>query len=131
MTKTYKNREGNLHKFTKDDNHNILWEGDFAWCRHGGKVVDEEGVTYIEHMVDPYGGPYIGVDYDLKPFGFPNYIVDKFQMTETGYKIITKKCPMCHLAGGNHKMGCETRKVTVFWDQLEKEVHKSNSNLNN
>ena len=127
----YKNRSGNIHTFTEDDDHNILWNGDFAWCRHGGKITDENGISYSEHMVDPYGGPYIGVGYDLKPFGFPDYIVDKFQYTETGYKIITKKCPTCPLAGGKHKMGCESTKVTIFFDQIEKEAHKSNSNLNN
>lgn len=112
--KQFKNREGSIHTFVKDDDHNILWEGDFAWCRHGGKTTDENGISYSEFMVDPYGGPYIGVGYDLKPYGFPDYIVDKFQYNNNGYKIITKKCPMCNLAGNNHKISCETRKVTIL-----------------
>jgi hypothetical protein len=39
-------------------------------------------------------------------------------------------CEYCHQTDGVHKMGCETRKVTVFFDQMEKEVHQNRSNLN-
>ena len=31
----YKNRYGDLFTFTKDDDHNILWEGNFEYCRFG------------------------------------------------------------------------------------------------
>jgi len=40
------------------------------------------------------------------------------------------KCKYCNLENDNHKMGCETRKVTVFYEQMEKEVHQNRSNLN-
>jgi hypothetical protein len=29
---TYKNRYGDVFTFTKDDNHDILWEGNFEYC---------------------------------------------------------------------------------------------------
>jgi hypothetical protein len=32
---TYKNRYGDVFTFTKDDNHDILWEGNFEYCRFG------------------------------------------------------------------------------------------------
>jgi hypothetical protein len=31
----YKNRYGDVFTFTEDDNHDVLWEGDFKWCRFG------------------------------------------------------------------------------------------------
>jgi hypothetical protein len=33
--KEYKNRYGDVFTFTEDDNHNILWEGNFEFCRIG------------------------------------------------------------------------------------------------
>ena len=32
---TYKNRYGDEFTFTRDENHDILWEGDFKYCRFG------------------------------------------------------------------------------------------------
>jgi hypothetical protein len=32
---TYKNRYGDVFTFTEDDDNNILWEGDFEYCRIG------------------------------------------------------------------------------------------------
>ena len=31
----YKNRYGDKFTFTKDENHDILWEGNFEYCRYG------------------------------------------------------------------------------------------------
>ena len=31
----YKNRYGDMFTFTEDDDHNILWEGEFKYCRFG------------------------------------------------------------------------------------------------
>lgn len=31
----YKNRYGDVFTFTKDENHDILWEGNFEYCRVG------------------------------------------------------------------------------------------------
>jgi uncharacterized protein YbaA (DUF1428 family) len=33
--RTYKNRYGDEYTFTRDENHDILWEGEFKWCRFG------------------------------------------------------------------------------------------------
>jgi hypothetical protein len=35
MKNTYKNRYGDIFTFTKDDDHDILWEGKFKYCRFG------------------------------------------------------------------------------------------------
>jgi hypothetical protein len=32
---TYKNRYGDEFTFTRDENHDILWEGEFKYCRFG------------------------------------------------------------------------------------------------
>jgi hypothetical protein len=31
----YKNRYGDVFTFTEDDNHDVLWEGNFEYCRFG------------------------------------------------------------------------------------------------
>ena len=159
--KSYKNRYGDVYTFTKDENHNILWEGEFKYCRFGmpndytraytayiedRKDVDNDKVLSLEEfktdvhvyqdgahlypdyvrmvdslkneisMIDPSGGPYISRGMPLDSFGFKDYVVKDFKRIDTGYKIITEKCPHCHLAGNIHKMGCETRKVTIVLD---------------
>jgi len=35
MKNTYKNRYGDEYTFTRDENHDILWEGKFEYCRFG------------------------------------------------------------------------------------------------
>lgn len=162
MKNTYKNRYGDIFTFTRDENDDILWEGDFKYCRIGFPndytkayeaylkdnehvkslmslqqfknavhEYDDETHQYIYdkyvrmveslkdeiNMVDPSGGPYIGRGMPLDSFGFKGYVVKDFKRIDTGYKIITEKCAYCGLAGNNHKMGCETRKVTVFYEQ--------------
>lgn len=57
--------------------------------------------------IDPSGGPYISRDMPLDSFGFKGYEVKDFKRIDTGYKIITEKCPKCHLVGGTHKMDCK------------------------
>jgi hypothetical protein len=172
----YKNRYGDVFTFTKDENHDILWEGNFEYCRVGmpndytrayeaycndvespwslekfKEAVHEYdvdikeyrlGYTYLSmvdslvneiDMVDPSGGPYITRGMSLGGFGFKDHVVKDFQKIDTGYKIITERnerCAYCNLAGGAHKMDCETRKVTIFYDQMEKEIHQNRSNLN-
>ena len=158
--KSYKNRYGDVYTFTKDENHNILWEGEFKYCRFGmpndytrayaaycddfskdqltmeefKSAVHEYDDVKKEHilgdkyvrmvdslkneisMIDPSGGPYISRGMPLDSFGFKDYVVKDFKRIDTGYKIITEKCTHCHLAGNIHKMGCETRKVTIVLD---------------
>ena len=48
----YRNRYGDIHTFTPTEDGNILWEGNFEYCRF---VFDEYRIS----MVDPSGGPYI------------------------------------------------------------------------
>jgi hypothetical protein len=169
---TYKNRYGDKYTFTKDENNDVLWEGDFKHCRFGmpndytkaynayindvaNPMVfeefkeavhkyDDETLTYdypeyvkmVESltneidMIDPSGGPYISRGMYMDSFGFKNYVVKDFERIDTGYKIIVEKCAYCNQSGAIHKMGCETRKVTVFYDQMEKEAHQNRSNLN-
>ena len=155
--KEYKNRYGDIYTFTKDENNDVLWEGNFEYCSFsmpndytrayevycndvGDLLTMEEfkkavhkyddvkreyilGDKYVRLVdclwnemdsVDPSGGPYISRGMPLDSFGFKGYIVKDFKRIDTGYKIITEKCPKCHLAGGIHKMGCETRKVTIL-----------------
>ena len=64
-------------------------------------------------MVDPSGGPYLCRGMSMDSFGFKDYIIKDFEHIDTGYKIITEKCPLCHLAGEAHKMSCETRKIQI------------------
>jgi hypothetical protein len=39
-------------------------------------------------------------------------------------------CTECHKTEGVHKVSCSTHKVTIFFDQMDKEVHQNRSNLN-
>ena len=154
----YKNRYGDVFTFTKDDDYNILWEGNFEFCRigmpndyqnaHNAYLKDNEGKQslmtlaqfkdVVHHyddetlsydypkyvkmidclrdeidMVDPSGGPYLTRGMSMDSFGFEGYKIEDFQKIDTGYKIITEKCPLCHQAGGIHKMSCETQKIQI------------------
>ena len=151
----YKNRYGDMFTFTEDEHQDILWQGNFKWCRFGmpndytrayeaycndvkapmpleefKKAVhewDDETRThhYPEYvkmvdslkneidMVDPSGGPYLSRGMSLDNFGFKNYVIKDFKSIDTGYKIITEKCAYCNLAGGAHKMDCETQKIQI------------------
>ena len=175
MKNTYKNRYGDEYTFTRDENHDILWEGNFKYSRFGMPndytkayeaylkdnehvqslmplqqfkqavhEYDDETHQYVYDkynrmvdsltdevdMIDPSGGPYITRGMSLDSFGFKKYVVKDFKRIDTGYKIITEKCAYCNQAAGIHKMSCETRKVTMFYEQMEKEVHQNRSNLN-
>jgi len=153
----YKNRYGDNYTFTENDDHDILWEGIFEWCRFGmpndyteaykvycedlGNLLTMEefktavhkyddikreyilGDKYVRlveslkdeiDMIDPSGGPFISRDMLLDSFGFKGYKVKDFERIDTGYKIITEKCDKCNQAGGVHKMGCETRRITIL-----------------
>jgi hypothetical protein len=161
MEKIYKNRYGDIFTYTEDENQDILWQGNFEYCRisypndytkaydkyckdhienfYNGermslelfkKAVHEwDDETHTYHypeyvkmvdslkneidMVDPSGGPYMSRGMSLDSFGFKDYIVKDFNPIDTGYKIITEKCAYCNLAGGKHKMSCETRKIQI------------------
>ena len=76
----YKNRYGDKHIFTPDNEGNLLWEGDFGYSRYS-KNEDNE-IT----MVDPSGGPYIG-----KGDSWFGLTVEGFQPAEGGFLIKTNK----------------------------------------
>jgi hypothetical protein len=103
----YKNRYGDVFTFKKDDDHNILWEGNFEYSRWG--ITENNGID----MVDPSGGPYLSVGMSMDSLGFEGYKIEDFKKIDTGYKIITEKCPLCHQAGGAHKMSCSTQKIQI------------------
>jgi hypothetical protein len=50
---TYKNRYGDVFTFTKDDNGDILWEGDFKYCRFG--MPNDYTIAYTEYLIDGNG----------------------------------------------------------------------------
>jgi hypothetical protein len=54
--------------------------------KYGPLVTSKE----IINMVDPSGGPYLSEGMEVFGFG-GEYLVDYFERTEKGYKIITKK----------------------------------------
>ena len=152
--KNYKNRYGDVFSFIEDDDYNIIWEGNFEYCRFGmpndyTKAYEaycndvetpmplEEFKKAVHHyndethtydypeynrmvdslkneidMVDPSGGPYISRGMPLGSFGFKDYVVKDFKRIDTGYKIITEKCPYCNQARG-HKMSCSTQKIQI------------------
>ena len=59
MKVEYKNRYGDVHTFTKTEDGNILWEGNFEYCRSGCPNVYTE--AYNQYVLD-------GGDMDLEQF---------------------------------------------------------------
>jgi hypothetical protein len=59
MKVEYKNRYGDVHTFTKTEDGNILWEGNFEYSRRGWPNVYTE--AYNQYVLD-------GGDMDLKQF---------------------------------------------------------------
>ena len=87
--KEYKNRYGDTYTFTLDLDKNVVWEGDFEFCRFG---FDKHPDDLI--FVDPSGGPFIKVGQMLSHIIYDdefNVIVDGFERVETGYLIKTIK----------------------------------------
>ena len=83
----YINRERKTHTFTLDGDKNILCEGDFFYMK---RVFNAE--TFKTEAVDPSGGPFIQVGLDMGYIdeSFDGQIVDGFEQTEKGYKILIK-----------------------------------------
>ena len=77
----FRNRYGDVYTFTKQKDGNVLWEGDFNYCRTG------------DDFIDPSGGPFIKVGQMLSHVvyddGF-NVIVEGFTNTDKGVIIQTK-----------------------------------------
>jgi hypothetical protein len=74
----YKNRYGDKHFFIPDNEGNLLWEGDFGYCRFS--MNEDKEIT----MVDPSGGPFIQVGSEWPG----NKPVKRIESTDTGYKLI-------------------------------------------
>ena len=78
----YENMCGNVYTFTKQEDGNVLWEGDFDYC----------GVSHS--YINPSGGPFIKVGQMLSHIVYDeafNVIVEGFERVETGYLIKTKE----------------------------------------
>jgi hypothetical protein len=46
----YKNRYNDVYSFTKDDDNNVLWEGNFRWCRMAWP--NDYGPAYKQYLKD-------------------------------------------------------------------------------
>ena len=85
----YKNRYGDVFTFTKQEDGNVLWEGNFEHHRcswsNNPDIID---------IVDPSGGPYVQVgkmlSHLLHDTDF-NIIVESFERVDTGYLIKCKE----------------------------------------
>jgi hypothetical protein len=55
MTEKYINRYREVYTFTSDDDGNLLWEGDFKWCRYG--MPNDYSKAYRQYVDDgtPFG----------------------------------------------------------------------------
>lgn len=94
----YTNRYGDVYTFTKQENGDVLWEGNFEFSRYGfDNNPDGTSNTDVITMVDPSGGPYIRAGQMLSHViigwdgidGF-NVIVDSFEKVDEGWLIKTK-----------------------------------------
>ena len=86
---TYRNRHGAYYTFTKLEDGNVLWEGDFDHCRFG---YDKDVSDII--FVDPMGGPFIKTGQMLSHAiheGDFNVIIESFERVDTGYIIKCKE----------------------------------------
>ena len=82
MKITYQNRYGDVYTFSRDENHDVLWEGEFKYCRFGmpndytrayqaylddREGVDEDNILSLEEFkkdVHVYqGNDYLYPDY--------------------------------------------------------------------
>lgn len=78
---SYRNRYGDTQTFTKLEDGNVLWEGDFRYMRSG------------PNFIDPSGGPFIKIGQMLSHVihgDEMNVIVEGFTNTEKGILIETK-----------------------------------------
>ena len=93
----YENRYGNVFTFTKQEDGNVLWEGEDGFEFHRFGWPSNPNVTTkdnIINMVDPSGGPYIKAGQMLSHILYDadelNVIVESFERVETGYLIKTR-----------------------------------------
>jgi hypothetical protein len=53
----YKNRYGDVFTFTKDENNDILWEGNFEYCRYG--MPNDYTMAYEAYLKDNEGKQHL------------------------------------------------------------------------
>ena len=84
----YKNRCGDKFLFKINERKNIQWSGNFEFHRYGFND-NPKDIT----MVDPSGGPYIPLDYDMGMFSkeFNRMKVAGFIKNDNGYEIVIIK----------------------------------------
>ena len=85
MKVKYTNRHNEVQTFEVNKRGNIQWKADFEFssCKFTGTPKD---IT----MVDPPGGPYINLEYDMGIIdkSFDGMIVSGFISNEDGYEIV-------------------------------------------
>ena len=77
----YRNRYGDIYTFTKQEDGNVLWEGDFGFIRSG------------DDFIDPSGGPFIKIGQMLSHVVHGdglNVIVEGFTNVDGSILIQTK-----------------------------------------
>ena len=86
----YKNRYGDIFTFTKTEDGNILWQGNFEYIRYS-YLNDLVGNQLT--MIDPSGGPYLTIGSNMGLFdeSFKGLFIKDFSKTPEGYLIITKE----------------------------------------
>tara|TARA_R110002126_G_scaffold138247_2_gene282619 strand:- start:954 stop:1232 length:279 start_codon:yes stop_codon:yes gene_type:complete len=82
---TYKNRHGDKFVFKINERKNIQWSGNFEFHRYGFND-NPKDIT----MVDPSGGPYIDLDYNMEMFdkSFKGMNVSGFIGNDDGYELV-------------------------------------------
>ena len=82
----YTNRYGDVFTFTRTEDGNILWQGNFEYVRYSysNDLVDSQ-LT----MIDPSGGPYltIGSNMGLYDESFKGLTIKKLNKVPEGYLI--------------------------------------------
>lgn len=78
MKNRYKNRYGDVFTFTRDENHDILWEGNFEFCRVG--MPNDYTKAYNEYVHD--GGELSFNDFKAEVHKYDDekrqYVYDKY-----------------------------------------------------
>jgi len=108
MKKTYKNRYGDIFTFTKDDDYDILWEGNFEYCRFGipndyteayetycddmGKLLTMEEFKTAVHKYDDIKREYILGDKYVRMVGSLKNEID--MVDPSGGPYISKGMPL-------------------------------------
>ena len=87
MIVKYTNRYKEVQTFEVNEKGNIQWKADFEFNRVGFNDDPIDGIM----MVDPPGGPFINLGYDMGMFdkSFDGMIVKEFISNDDGWEIVT------------------------------------------